>query len=84
MAACRFRANNGSDAPRAEASAVEQRQADRGKAALVEASLCSSSHHSASPAIRSPSNTLCILLLNAAVPIDGSKVFKVVFGHSLR
>src|SRR5450432_151353 len=46
--------------------------------------LRTSSRHSGSPASRSPSSTLCILLLNAAVPIDGSNVFKVVFGHSLR
>jgi hypothetical protein len=50
----------------------------------IRSRLCSSSRHSGSPASRSPSSTLCILLLNAAVPIVGPKLFKVVFGHSLR
>jgi hypothetical protein len=40
--------------------------------------------HSGMPASRSPSSTRCMLLLKAAVPIDGLKVCKVVFGQSLR
>ena len=48
------------------------------------ACLCPSPRHSGSPATRNPSSTLSMLLLNAAVPIVGPKVFKVVFGHSLR
>ena len=38
--------------------------------------------HCGSPANRRPSSTRSILLLNAAVPTNGSKLLNVVFGHS--